>query len=320
MAITHRWVYATFMDISEAAAALGRRTSPKKKRTARQNGKLGGRPRSSESAPLRDDSFPAVRAADLSRLQQLSVLRYPGGKGWLLPWMRAFVKVQRPQVFLEPFAGGAVVGLTLLNEDLVDELILVERDPRVCAFWRAALGDPYLAERVRQFRCTRENVERVCAGPQDGFWTLVSNRCKYGGLLDRGLLNVGDGRGVRSRWNGMRLYYALRQIRALSGRIRLIEGDGMKVLKRFNSRSYAALIDPPYSVSEQCPGKHLYRHHELDHPGLFTVLSSWQGRWAATYNDTPEVVAMANAHGYRYRHIPMLTKNNKRKRELLIWK
>jgi len=110
----------------------------------------------------------------------------------------------------------------------------------------------------------------------------------------------------------------LRQVRALSGRITLIEGDGIQSLRKLNSVANAAFIDPPYPGNDS-PGRRLYRYHKVDHAGLFAVLSSWRGRWCASYEDHAEVVAMAKAHEFKYTRVAMRTRSQKRKRELLIW-
>ena len=88
-------------------------------------------------------------------------------------------------------------------------------------------------------------------------WTLVQNRCGYGGRLDSGLLRRGDnGRGVASRWNGASLYGMLRQIRALSGRIHFVEGDGLhQGLLAHNDSENAAFVDPPYSLGPAPAGQ-----------------------------------------------------------------
>lgn len=44
--------------------------------------------------------------------------------------------------YFEPFAGGAGAALRLLRERVVDELHLNDLDPRIHAFWHAALNEP----------------------------------------------------------------------------------------------------------------------------------------------------------------------------------
>ena len=47
--------------------------------------------------------FPAV---NVSTIPQRSPLRYPGGKTWFIPHVRAWLSKTKPDVLLDPFAGG----------------------------------------------------------------------------------------------------------------------------------------------------------------------------------------------------------------------
>jgi hypothetical protein len=49
----HHLTIVTRTEVSEAARLLGRRTSPKKAKSSRENGKLGGRPRKKRAKQLR---------------------------------------------------------------------------------------------------------------------------------------------------------------------------------------------------------------------------------------------------------------------------
>ncbi len=314
------------MDLISAAALLGRvggsaRTG-RKQSAARSNGKLGGRPPKGmyrERVPV--VNRPAVKLTTLASIEKLQVLRYPGAKRWLVRHVAQSVVSKRPKLFVEPFCGSAVVGLSLLHADLVDELVLYELDRRVAAFWRRALEDSSFATEVRNFSCTRKNVEKVIANPERdlGMWTLVQNRCGYGGRLGSGLLRHGDnGKGVASRWNAGSLYAMLRQIRALSGRIHFVEGDGLRGLLAHNDCGNASFVDAPYSLGPDGPARQLYEHHRLNHGKLFAVLAAWQGRWIATYRDSPEARALARVHRLCYRRMPMRTTAHKTKIELIL--
>ena len=73
-----------------------------------------------------------------------------------------FVGAQRPKLFIEPFAGGATVGLTLLYRDLIDRLLLVELDLRVATFWKRAITDPSFADEVAAFRVYASECREAC--------------------------------------------------------------------------------------------------------------------------------------------------------------
>ena len=57
--------------------------------------------------------FPVspIPAANVASVPQRSPLRYPGGKTWLIPHIRAWLGGMdaRPRLLIEPFAGGAIV-------------------------------------------------------------------------------------------------------------------------------------------------------------------------------------------------------------------
>jgi len=252
-------------------------------------------------------------------LRPLTVLRYSGGKRWFIGHAKYLVEAAiergapRPARLLEPFAGGATVGLTLLNSDLVDRLILCELDPRVATFWKTVLTDSRFADRVERFRCTRKNVLDVCKHPDrdPAFWTLVKNRTSFGGNLTGGLM-----RNISSRWNGAKLATTFRQIFALSGRIKFVEGDALTLLRKYaDDSNAAAFVDPPYVQA----GKVLYRHWQLDHAALFDVLASWKGFWLLTYDHAPEIDTLVSKHQFAYRYLGMQANLHGRKKETMVW-
>ena len=72
----------------------------------------------------------------------LSPFRYPGGKTWLMPTIRPWLeKLATESLHLvEPFAGGAIVGLTAALERLAQRVTLVEIDQDVAAVWKVILS------------------------------------------------------------------------------------------------------------------------------------------------------------------------------------
>ena len=84
------------------------------------------------------------------------------GRLWLVPHIREWLAQTKPTVLVEPFAGGGIVSLTAVMEGLVDRCIMIEIDHDVAAFWHVVLRDgTTLAERVRQFKLTRERVNKL---------------------------------------------------------------------------------------------------------------------------------------------------------------
>lgn len=72
-----------------------------------------------------------------------SPLRYPGGKGSVTNFIK-LVLIENNLLgaeYVEPYAGGASVGLSLLVEGYVDQIHINDLDPAVFAFWNAVLTD-----------------------------------------------------------------------------------------------------------------------------------------------------------------------------------
>jgi len=259
----------------------------------------------------------------------LSPFRYPGGKTWLRPIIRQWLR-QRVKCLIEPFGGSAVVSLTALNEDLAKHAIIIERDPAVASVWTAMFNGEaaWLCERIKQFRPTRTNVcnelERRVRSLRTLAWvTLLRNRVSHGGLLapGAGLLKRGEGgNGVKSRWYPRTLSARIQAIHALKRQIRFSEADALTWLSRYRQRKRngenAYFIDPPYSKV----GKRLYEYWEIDHRKLFEIASRLPGRVLMTYDDSAEIRNLAREFGFRYRRVAMRSRHHVSKKELLISK
>ena len=152
------------------------------------------------------------RSAKGQALPFLSLLRYPGGKSWLRSQVVGWLKQQpkRVSVFIEPFAGGASIGLTVAHLGLADQVILVEKDPDVAALWKVIFGTEWeqLDQRIRDFRLNRRAVVKLLGSQpitdcDRAFQCLVRNRVQRAGILapGAGLLRRGDDdNGLGSRW------------------------------------------------------------------------------------------------------------------------
>jgi DNA adenine methylase len=277
-------------------------------------------------AAMQRDPLPVVNVASVP---QRSPFRYPGGKTWLVPYVRRWLCRLRPRPaeLIEPFAGGAIVGLTVVFEDLVERVVLVEKDEDVAAVWVTMLepdGARWLVERILAFDPTPDNIHAVLAETatsslrERAFRTLLRNRVQRGGILapGAGLLRQGEnGRGLASRWYPQTLARRILDIAKRRDRIRFIAGDGIAEMRaRADRPGVAFYLDPPYAGA----GRRLYRHAELDHRELFTLARRLAGPFLMSYEDAPEIRALAAHHGLEARPVPMRNTHHERKFELLI--
>ncbi|MFC4964768.1 DNA adenine methylase [Alcaligenes sp. GCM10023179] len=285
------------------------------------------------------DFFPVALTASTQRkptnvasVPQRSPFRYPGGKTWFVPELRRWLApAKSPRLLVEPFAGGAIVGLTAAFEGLADHVILVEKDPMVAAVWQTILsGDAeWLAQRILGFELTVENCSTVLARQEvelkeEAFRTVLKNRINHGGILaaGSGMLKRGEaGKGIASRWYPATLAKRIRAIDAIRHKLTFIEGDGMAIMEEhLSDPDVAYFIDPPYTAGTKGKraGSRLYAHFELDHHRLFNLAAIAKGDFLMTYDDDPEVIEMANERGLKVCRIPMRGTHHRETLELVI--
>ena len=281
------------------------------------------------AGPIRTSPIPA---ANVASVPQRSPLRYPGGKTWLVPHVRAWLETMAPKpvLLIEPFAGGGIVSLTAVMEDLAKRCLMAELDRDVAAFWHAALRfGPEIKERVLAFQPTRDAVNAVAADRSrdvvdHGFRTLVLNRTRRGGILAPGaaLIQKGEnGAGVASRWYPETLAKRLDEIGRYADRIVFCETDGMQLLETMldlSRQQNVVFIDPPYTAGEKRAGERLYAHNKIDHQALFGMLADSSVEFLMTYDYAHEVHALVNRHGFCAVQVTMKNTHHARVRELVI--
>jgi len=268
---------------------------------------------------------------NVSSVPQRSPFRYPGGKTWLIPRIRQwFASLPgKPAEFIEPFAGGASVSLAVAFEQLADHVTMVERDEEVGAVWQTILNGEgsLLAEQVASFDLTLTSVKALLRREhltlrEQALRTIVKNRVNRGGILapGAGLLKEGEnGRGNRSRWYPETLQKRILEIAAMRERITFILGDGMNILRQHAQRNNAVFfIDPPYTAGSKNAGSRLYTYAELDHEELFHITSTLRGDFLMTYDDDPDVRALARQYGFDTCAVAMKNTHHARMTELLI--
>ena len=279
---------------------------------------------------LTDVTALSDSVVNVASVPQRSPLRYPGGKTWLVPQIRRWLAGldHPPELFVEPFAGGAIASLTAVMEGLVHRAVLCEKDADIAHLWRCILDHPeQLAQRVETFRPTRENVQAALVESTDNdvdaaFNTLVRNRISRGGILAKGasIMKEGEnGAGVASRWYAKTLAARIRAIGAYVDRLDFFQGDGMSLIDlNKDNRKAVFFIDPPYTAAGKRAGKRLYNHYDVNHEGLFKRMSTAKVPFMMTYDESPEIIRMAREHGFCLAKVPMKNTHHDLLYELLI--
>ena len=258
--------------------------------------------------------------------KQRSPFRYPGGKTWFVPYaMRWLKQFDRDIIYVEPFAGGGIVGLTCAFENLASKVILVEKDDDIAAVWQTILGDEgkWLARHILDFELTNENVEKVLSKSisslrDKAFVTFLKNRLNHGGILAEGagLVKKGEnGKGLVSRWYPDTLSKRIEDIMSIKNKISFIHGDGFKVIEKYSQKKNVIFfLDPPYVQA----ARRLYRYFDIDHERLFLLASQVKGDFLITYDESDEIKRLADKHNFEVEKVAMKTTLHYQKYELVI--
>jgi DNA adenine methylase len=250
-------------------------------------------------------SYPKVHGG-----QAASPFRYPGGKGFLTPFLRAELVKRYPQSkarFAEPYCGGAGAALNLLVEGSVSNLHLNDADIRVYSAWNAIINETErFIDRIYSTSATIENWEICLRKLYDtnatsyefdlGFSAFFINRTSRSGvLLGSGPIGGYDQKGkwkIDARYYRETLVERVRKLGELRHKIELTNLDGLEFCKQMRARqllpSTFLFIDPPYVKA----GGRLY------YDGMTTAkheaLAEWlvaqdETHWLLTYDDHPLV-------------------------------
>lgn len=243
----------------------------------------------------------------------LSPLRYPGGKATMAAWLADVFEQQAGfmdvEIWLEPFAGGAGAGLTLLDRDAVEEVWLVDRNPSIAAFWQTVIHDGAALARLVEdtvptidlYDQSSELVRAADAGDDIdrfdlGYAAFMVNRCSRSGMISP-TAGVMGGRGqsgewsIASRFNAKALADRILHVHTMRSRLRVWHDDGISFIEGADESGIGdelmMFVDPPY-IRE---GNRLYANgfDEAAHRRLAAALNGTASRWLLTYDDEPSV-------------------------------
>ncbi len=235
----------------------------------------------------------------------LSPLRYPGGKGLLLRFVRDLVR-RNPRshiTYVEPFAGGAAIALGLLRSREVDHAIIGDTDPAISAFWKAALEHPdEFADLVGKCRVTIDTWHEQAHALSHtditdtvtlGFAAFFLNRTNRSGILRArpiGGLNQTGPYKLDCRFNKTDLLVRLRRVAQLADRITVHNNDAIDLLDLLTAR-YAmdafVYADPPYLTksTDLYINTMTYEKHQQ----LADTLVTQFRQWIVSYDCDPRV-------------------------------
>jgi DNA adenine methylase len=251
-------------------------------------------------------------------MRDASPLRYPGGKWRLAAFFTQLIRLNALDdcQYVEPYAGGASLGLSLLFSGLVTEIHLNDLDPAIHAFWHSVLNRKsefltLLAETAVTPAEWHKQKKIYSQGLRAGrfalgFATFFLNRTCHSGILNGGIIggNSQDGPWkIDARFNLPELERRIERIGRFRKKIHLYNEDALDFLRgnRF-SRNAIKYLDPPYYKA----GHRLYlnSYESRDHNIVKRYITGLRTHWVVSYDDVPEIRKVYE--GVRSRRITLL--------------
>jgi len=240
-------------------------------------------------------------------MQTLNPLRYPGGKAKLANFAHSMIVTNRLSDghYVEPYAGGASIGLSLLINEYVSHVHLNDLDRSIFAFWHSVLNDTdALCRRIknatlsttawRRQRALQADPNKTSL-PKLGFSTLYLNRTNRSGIINSAGIIGGtsqDGKWkLDARFYRDTLIRRIQTIAAYRDRIRLSNLDAATFLKRLIPQlppKTLLYLDPPYYVKGK---RRLYASYydHADHSHIAALLAKCKLPWIVSYDNVNEI-------------------------------
>lgn len=242
-------------------------------------------------------------------------LRYPGGKQKLTPFVEEILKVNNivNGHYVEPYAGGAGVGLELLLTKKVNAIHLNDSDLGIFAFWHSILNSPdRFCEMISRASLTIEEWKKrreIVKNPKSqdlfelGFSVFYLNRCNRSGVLSAGViggLNQDGNYKMNARFNRDELIRRVEVISLYRDKIFISNSNAEDFILNYipnlpdNTLVY---LDPPYFVK----GSDLYlnSYQKEDHIRISHVIQNQIDKpWILSYDGAPPIIDLYKERRY----------------------
>lgn len=231
-----------------------------------------------------------------------SPLRYPGGKARIANYVRKIFEENSLSdgVYVEPYAGGASVALTLLFEGYASKIIINDKDRSIFAFWDSVLNETdKLCKLIKKtpvnlktWKVQKEiqKEKETCDLLKLGFSTFFLNRTNFSGIIKAGVIGGQKQEGewkIDARYNKEDLIYKIKKIASCKHKIEIHNLDTIELINSLKGKlpkKTLFFFDPPYYVK----GKDLYLNYynDEDHKVVSEEMAKiTEQKWILTYDN-----------------------------------
>lgn len=264
----------------------------------------------------------------------VSPLRYPGGKLKVVDYIRRLYEVNNlcDGTYVEPYAGGASVALTLLFNEYVAKIKINDIDRSIFAFWHSVLNETEAL--CRMIADTPVNLE-IWSTQQEvqkhkeeselldlGFSTFFLNRTNRSGILCGGVIGGKDQNGsfkIDARYNKSELIERIESIAEYADRIELTSIDAVDLLKSLKHPSPKTFVylDPPYYVKG--PELYLNYYNDDDHRSIARAIKKYEGQWIISYDAVDFITELYKDYRQKEYYLSYSAGNPAKGKEIMVY-
>lgn len=265
----------------------------------------------------------------------VSPLRYPGGKLKIVDYVKRLFEMNNLMdgIYIEPYAGGASVALTLLFSEYANRIKINDIDRSIYAFWHSVLNETDdLCRLIHDTPVTMEKWEQqriVQAHKHDtellelGFSTFFLNRTNRSGILSGGVIGGKNQDGnfkIDARYNKVDLIERIESIAEYKDRIELTSMDAVELIKQYKRTPAAktfCYLDPPYYVK----GRDLYLNYynDDDHRAIANAIKKYKGKWIISYDAVDFIKGLYQEYKQKEFYLSYSAGNPSKGKEIMVY-
>lgn len=265
----------------------------------------------------------------------VSPLRYPGGKLKVVDYVKQLMEVNDLMggTYIEPYAGGASVALSLLFDKYAGKIKINDKDRAIYAFWYAVLNetdalcrliadtpvtmDTWQVQHELQKHKTEADLLEL------GFSTFFLNRTNRSGILNGGVIGGKEQQGkwkIDARYNKKDLIERIEHVAGYADLIKLTSMDAVALIKRYKRTPAAktfCYLDPPYYVKGQDLYLNYYR--DVDHQDIAKAIKKFKGQWIISYDAVDFISELYKDYRQKEYYLSYSAGNPAKGKEIMVY-
>ncbi len=264
----------------------------------------------------------------------VSPLRYPGGKLKVVDYVKRMFEENNLMdgTYIEPYAGGASVALSLLFSEYASRIWINDKDRSIYAFWHSVLNETENLCRLvsdtplnmgtwhaqREVQQRKQEAELL----ELGFSTFFLNRTNRSGILSGGVIGGKEQTGnfkIDARFNKEDLIERIENIAEYADRIELTSVDAIDLINTIKKPSEKTFcyLDPPYYVK----GRDLYLNYydDDDHKAIAKAIRKYKGKWIISYDAEDFIKGLYRGYRQKEYYLSYSAGNPAKGKEIMVY-